>query len=156
MSNMTTSDSVLTEIQSHSLPPLLNMIIPPDPEKGMPGAAELDLVSYVTEFAPDQIETMKQELDSLNQAALKQYQRTFADLGADERNALVQQLRSENAQFAQTIVVQAMTCYYQDDRVVVALGMEARPPFPKGNQVEPGDLSLLDPVRQRQQIYRNA
>jgi hypothetical protein len=48
-----------------------------------------------------------------------------------------------------------MACYYQDDQVVVALGMEARPPFPKGNVVEPGDLSLLDPVRARKQIYRD-
>jgi hypothetical protein len=155
MSNVISPDPVLTEDQSRSLPLLLDMIIPPDPDKGMPGAGELDLMTYVTEFVPDQIATIKQELDSLNQAARERYRRTFADLEADDRGALVEQLRSENARFAQNIAVQTMACYYQDDKVVVALGMEARPPFPKGNVVEPGDLSLLDPVRARKQIYRD-
>jgi len=33
--------------------------------------------------------------------------------------------------------------------------MEARPPYPKGYQVEPGDLSLLNPVIARGKIYRD-
>ena len=37
-----------------------------------------------------------------------------------------------------------------------SLGMEVRPPFPKGFQVEPGDWSLLDAVRSRPKIYRDA
>ena len=53
------------------------------------------------------------------------------------------------------IVVRTMACYYQDDKVMIALGMEARPPFPKGNEVVSGDLSLLDPVREKKQIYRD-
>ena len=35
-----------------------------------------------------------------------------------------------------------------------SLGMEARPPFPKGYEVEQGDWSLLDPVRARPKMYR--
>jgi hypothetical protein len=34
--------------------------------------------------------------------------------------------------------------------------MEARPPFPKGHEVEQGDWSLLDPVRMRPKLYREA
>jgi hypothetical protein len=37
-----------------------------------------------------------------------------------------------------------------------SLGMEVRPPFPKGFEVEQGDWSLLDPVRVRQPFYRRA
>ena len=40
-----------------------------------------------------------------------------------------------------------LLCYYRDDRVMVSLGLEARPPFPKGHVLEQGDWSLLDPVR---------
>src|SRR5271170_7514834 len=40
-----------------------------------------------------------------------------------------------------------LQCYYRDDRVMRSLGMEPRPPFPKGFEVEQGDWSLLDPVR---------
>ena len=49
-----------------------------------------------------------------------------------------------------------VTCYYQDDRVLAAIGLEARPPFPKGYDVPAGDLSLLEPVRRRGSIVREA
>jgi hypothetical protein len=47
-------------------------------------------------------------------------------------------------------------CYYRDDRVMISLGMEARPPFPKGYEVEQGDWSLLDPVRAMPKLWRDA
>ena len=47
-----------------------------------------------------------------------------------------------------------LQCYYRDDRVMRSLGMDARPPFPKGFEVEQGDWSLLDPVKRRGTIYR--
>ena len=37
-----------------------------------------------------------------------------------------------------------------------SLEMEARAPFPKGFEVEAGDWSLLDPVRARSPIWRDA
>ena len=40
--------------------------------------------------------------------------------------------------------------------VVEGLGLEDRPPYPKGYEVEAGDLSLLDPVRARPKLYRDA
>jgi hypothetical protein len=45
--------------------------------------------------------------------------------------------------------------YYRDDRVLAALGHEARAPYPKGFTVEQGDWSLLDAVRNRPQLWRN-
>ena len=37
-----------------------------------------------------------------------------------------------------------LQCYYRDDRVMRALGLEPRPPYPKGHVLEQGDWSLLD------------
>lgn len=47
------------------------------------------------------------------------------------------------------------SAYYRDDRVLIALGHEARAPFPKGNVVEQGDWSLLDQVRERAPLWRD-
>jgi hypothetical protein len=47
-------------------------------------------------------------------------------------------------------------CYYRDARVMESLGMEARPPFPKGYELEQGEWSLLDPVRDRGKMWRDA
>jgi hypothetical protein len=38
--------------------------------------------------------------------------------------------------------------------VLEALGIEGRPPHPKGYTIEPTDWSLLDPVRRRSRRYR--
>ena len=155
MSKPTTEDGVLTEDQGRSLEILLDMIIPPDADRGMPGAGELDLVGYLVEYQPDQIEAIRMELDQLNQEAKEQHQRGFAELEQGDRDRLVARLRAENEQFGRNIAVETMACYYQDDKVVLALGMEARPPFPKGHEVDSGDLSLLDPVRERKPLYRD-
>ncbi len=47
-------------------------------------------------------------------------------------------------------------CSYRDERVMRSLGMEPQPPFPKGFDLPQGDWSLLDPVRARGRIYRDA
>ena len=155
MSERTTKVGVLTQEQGRNLRILLDMIIPPNPARGMPGAGELDLVGYLTEFQPDQIEAIRTELDQLSQEARAHFHRGFAELEQGDRDRLVARLRAETEQFAKNIVVETMACYYQDDRVVLALGMEARPPFPKGHEVDSGDLSLLDPVRERKPLYRD-
>ncbi len=54
------------------------------------------------------------------------------------------------------LVVVVMQCYYRDDRVMQALGMEARPPFPQGFEVPQGDWSLLEAVQRRGRIWRDA
>ena len=57
----------------------------------------------------------------------------------------------EAAELIQTLTVQ---CYYRDARVMRALNIAVRPPFPRGYTQAPNDLSLLDPVRKRGEIYR--
>jgi hypothetical protein len=48
-----------------------------------------------------------------------------------------------------------LQCYYRDDRVLQSVGVEPRPPFPKGHTVEQGDWSLLDAVRSRPKFWRD-
>jgi hypothetical protein len=48
-----------------------------------------------------------------------------------------------------------LQCYYRDDRVLRALGVEPRPPYPRGRVLEQGDWSLLDAVRSRPRMWRD-
>jgi hypothetical protein len=48
-----------------------------------------------------------------------------------------------------------LQCYYRDDRVFRALGIELRAPYPKGRVLEQGDWSLLDAVRGRPRLWRD-
>jgi hypothetical protein len=48
-----------------------------------------------------------------------------------------------------------LQCYYRDNRVFRALGIELRPPYPKGRQLEQDDWSRLDAVRNRPRMWRD-
>ena len=48
-----------------------------------------------------------------------------------------------------------LQCYYRDDRVMHALGLELRAPYPQGRVLEQGDWSLLDAVRGRPRMWRD-
>jgi hypothetical protein len=81
----------------------------------------------------------------------------LADLaaGALDTAPLDDLRRRHEAAFAALIAAVAQA-YYRDDRVMRSLGMEARPPFPKGYEVREGDWALLDVVRGRAPIWRDA
>jgi hypothetical protein len=54
------------------------------------------------------------------------------------------------------LVSLVMQCYYRDDRVMISLDMEPRPPYPRGYDVPNGDWSMLEAVQRRGKIWRDA
>jgi hypothetical protein len=80
----------------------------------------------------------------------------LADLDPARREAVAMELRAKGGPAAATLIRVVLQCYYRDDRVVRSLGLEPRPPYPKGHVLEDGDWSLLDPVRARPPMWRRA
>ena len=78
----------------------------------------------------------------------------FSDLPAERRLVVANDLRAEGGVPLAALTRVILLCYYRDDRVMRSLGLELRPPFPKGHDVEQGDWSLLDPVRARAPFWR--
>ena len=154
MADVIATDNLLTEPQSRTLDALLDIIVPADAAIGMPSASNVDLMVYVNDFANKKIDAIRDELDSLNESSIKETETNFADLSPEDQQALTEKLRSTQRFFAVTIETQTLQCYYQHDTVLIALGMQASAPFPEGNEVPQGDLTLLDPVRARGKIYR--
>ena len=152
--NIIFSDAPFTEGQRLNFASLLDMMIPPSEDGRMPGASELDILGYIQSQANDFIAVLDEGLTSLDDMANKKYDKNFYALPDADRQALVDEIKTLQPAFIQGLVFQTVACYYQNDRVVQALGLEARPPYPKGYTVEAGDMSLLDPVRQRSKLYR--
>ena len=67
---------------------------------------------------------------------------------------MTEELSAAEPAFFPTLTFVAYVGYYQQTRIVESLGLEHRPPHPKGYEMEPSDLSLLDPVRRRGKLYR--
>ena len=57
-------------------------------------------------------------------------------------------------QFRAQFELFAASSYFSDARVMIELGMQARPPFPLGYELPETDWALLEPVRQRGSISR--
>ena len=135
-----------------SLRCLVALMIPASAQHAVPGADDAlifaDILASLRPHASLARDAMAQ-LQALAQAC-------FADLAAAQQSALAQRFRSERRSLATLLVSVTVQCYYRDDRVMRSLDMEVRPPFPKGFEVEQGDWSLLDPVRQRPKMYRDA
>jgi len=79
----------------------------------------------------------------------------FAGMSGDDRVALINAYHADGGAAAATLGRVILGAYYRDDRVLLAIGHEARAPFPKGYVVEQGDWSLLDPVRNRTPFWRD-
>ncbi len=146
------NDKILTEAEIADLRCLAGMIIPPSEQYGVPGADDDTIFS-------DILKSIGRDRDDVRAALAKL--RTLAGgplaaLDAGRRREVAASLRSEGGASVGILTRVVLLCYYRDDRVMVSLGLEARPPFPKGHVVEQGDWSLLDPVRARKPFWRAA
>ena len=132
------------------------MIIPASGDGRFPSAAEVDVLGHIRESRSQLLPALRKDLGRLDGLAAERSGTAFAQLAKSDRARVMDEIRSAEPGFLKDLALQTATCYYQDDRVLRALGMEARPPFPKGYEVLSGDLALLDPVRKRGKLYRDA
>ena len=147
-----THEPQLSDEQQHLLTTLLDEIIPPSSDGRLPGAGEAGVVSYleqVLQRTPGLLPVITSGLSSIGDLAGGRGSQSFGALSSQDRREVLTELGTTQPAFIPTLVLHTYAGYYQDARVVKALGLEARPPFPKGHDVEPTDFTLLDPVRQR-------
>lgn len=124
--------------------------IPASTKYGLPSAGDPAIFANVAAAAQRDVAGMKAVLAGLDAVAGGD----FLALAADSRLNAAENLRRQNELAALALGNLVAGCYYRDDRVMAAIGMEVRPPFPKGFEVEQGDWSLLDKVRSGPRRYR--
>jgi hypothetical protein len=145
-----TADSPLTPTQAADLCAVAGFIIPASMEFDVPGAddprIQADMIATLGRDAP----LVREALDLLARLAGV----PFAELDPARREAVATELRQVGGLAVAALTRVVLQCYYRDDRVVRSLGLEPRPPYPKGHVLPDGDWSLLDPVRARPTMWR--
>lgn len=149
-----TVTATLSDDHSRTLLAIVRMMIPANQAYDVPGAGDPTIFADILSVAARNLTSVAAALEPIEQLSLARQGRRFADLADDDAFSLVDEFRASQTAEIEVLVTITAQCYYRDDRVMRALGMEARPPFPKGFAVEQGDWSLLDPVRQRAKFYR--
>jgi hypothetical protein len=140
----------LTPVQRDDLRAIAAMIIPASIEYNVPGADDADIQADMLATLGRDAPAVSAALDHLARLAGQ----PLASLDPARRDSLAQQFRASGGTAAAALVRVVLQCYYRDDRVLRSLGVELRPPFPKGYELEQGDWSLLDPVKARPSVLR--
>jgi hypothetical protein len=126
------------------------MMIPASEEYRVPGADDAAIQTDILATLGRDTARVREALDHLARLAGM----PLADLGEAARDVVASQFRASGGAAAATLTRVVLQCYYRDDRVLRSLGLELRPPFPKGYGLEQGDWSLLDPVKARAPMWR--
>ena len=152
----------LSSQESRDLSRLAGIMVPPDAELDIPGADNPVIFADIEKsLGRDRahVKAALAELSALTGAALAGATlagAAFADLDETQAEALAHRFLARPSAAATVLGRVILQCYYRDDRVIRSLGLEPRPPFPKGHTLEQGDWSLLDPVRARPKMWRDA
>lgn len=147
------TDDGLTPEEARLVTALLDTVIPPSEDGRLPGAGALGLVDHVVRT----IRAMPLLRPVVEYGLGALAERGFAaHLAPEARTALLAEFAASDQFFLPAFLVLAYSGYYQHPRVLAALGLEARPPHPKGYPMAPDDLALLEAVRQRGRRYRDA
>ena len=143
----------LDKEQKKTLTTVLNLIIPANEDDKMTSANDVGFFSYMENV---NIESFIQELlNTIIDESHNNYGQEFFALSSDEQLQLINVLKRKHLRLFNSLTNHVFQCYYQNDNVLEAIGVEAQPPFPNGYFVEEGDILLLESVYNRGKIYRD-
>jgi hypothetical protein len=142
---------VITDAELRDLRDIAGTMIPANAERNLPGADDPAIQADIARTVGRDLPLVKEAIAAITAKSGS----IFAALDVDRREALINDYYAGKSTPAVTLGRVILGAYYRDDRVLTALGVEPRAPFPKGFIVEQGDWSLLDAVRNRPQLWRD-
>ncbi len=145
-------DPTLTDAEKRTLAAMCARMIPASAEYKVPGADDPLIQADIAKSIARDATSVHNTLALLESLAGGD----FAALPEGKQDEICATLREKGGMDLTLTTRIVLQCYYRDDRVMISLGMEPRPPFPKGHVLPQGDWSLLDPVRARGKIWRDA
>ena len=151
---MASNNSILSDEQRAMLAAVLNRIVPAAGD--MPAAGDLGIAGFVESVAAGSTGKRRTLLDGLVEIALAASERggSFAALSEAAQIDTLRAVETSSPGFFQELVTQTYRGYYTDETVCRGLGY--RPPNRDDYDPLPFDESLLDPVRQRGQVWTDA
>ena len=141
----------LTVAESRNLRRLAALMVPASAEYGVPGADDAAIFEDIVRSLGRDRDNVRTALAMLHDMAGGD----FAGLDEAKAAAAATTLLGGDGPVLAALGRAVLQCYYRDDRVMRALGVEPRAPFPQGHVLEPGDWSLLDAVRGRPRMWRD-
>jgi hypothetical protein len=150
MSNDSFSSSEIAALRE-----IAGTMVPADAGLGMPGADDPAILADIVKSVGRDLPRVREALAEIAARSGASSGGAFGTLDRDKREALINGYHASGAPPMAALGRVVVSAYYRDDRVLLALSHEARAPFPKGHEVEQGDWSLLEVVRNRPAFWRD-
>jgi hypothetical protein len=141
----------LSAAEIRDLGDIAGTMIPESRDLGVPGADDPAILADIVRSVGRDLPLVREALAAIAAKSAG----AFAGLDRDRREVLINDYYAGAAAAAAALGRVIVGAYYRDDRVLLALGLEARAPFPKGYVLEQGEWSLLDAVRKRAPFWRD-
>jgi hypothetical protein len=131
---------------------LIDAMLPGDPELGMPSASSINFVSYLGQ--PNIVNIADEFVSMIENISIDKFSLAFIDLDAPQKIQAINACKLVNVRAFSSFVTHLLKAYYTSPSVLIRIGAGSVPPFPQGNSLLPDDWSILEPVYERGQVYR--
>ena len=131
---------------------IIDALLPGDPELGVPSASSIDFDTYLERH--DLVDLSHEFVKVLDNVCSDKFSMSFIDLDATQKMQAINACKLVNVRVFSSLVTHLLRAYYTSPSVLIRIGAGSIPPFPQGNSLAQDDWSILEPVYERGQVYR--
>tara|TARA_Y100000588_G_scaffold217226_1_gene231109 strand:+ start:1424 stop:1885 length:462 start_codon:yes stop_codon:yes gene_type:complete len=153
---MTNKNLKFTKQQTEVLKCVVDYIIPAkDP---MPSASDANAVIFISSAVSISDQSRKSILECLNKIDAMAQEKGFSypRLNQENQKEILLDIEANHNQCFRLIVRETYNSYYTNPMVLKLIGLPGRAPQPLGYELNQASLDILEPVKERGEIWRPA
>ncbi|MDG1109910.1 MAG: hypothetical protein P8N60_14705 [Burkholderiaceae bacterium] len=131
---------------------IIDAMLPADPELGMPYASSIDFEAYLE--LHEIVGVADEFVRMLDKVCGDKFSLPFIDLLPEQKMQAINACKLVDVRGFSALVGHLLRAYYTSPLVLSKIGAGSIPPFPQGNSLPQDDWSILEPVYERGQVYR--
>ena len=132
---------------------IIDTILPGDLKLGLPSAKQIEFGIYLKKYNAESI--LLEFTSILDDICLDKYKFQFEYMSQLQRLEVINDCKIMNVRIFSLMLTHLFNAYYTTPAVLEKIGAGSVPPFPLGNNIDKDDWTILEPVFERGQIYRN-
>ena len=134
---------------------ILEIIIPKDDINSMPSAADVNIIEFIKRNDKKLMTKLISFVREINLICQKQFNQKFSNIGSQNKIDILEEYKINFQNDYNQIIRLILYCYYSDKDVLGKLNLKNDPPFPDGNKIRKGDLTLLKQVLDKKISFRS-
>ena len=131
---------------------VIDAMLPGDSVLGMPSASTIDFEIYLKQHNLNQLSF--DFIQMLDKVCEEKKGMAFVNLDEVQKMQAINACKLVDVRVFSAMVGHLLKAYYTAPSVLIKIKSGSVPPFPNGNSIEEDDWSILEPVYERGQVFR--